>query len=93
MVVPAGRAEFTNAGSGPVNFALRPENGQWNNNCQLASNQNLDYPFGTSRFEIVLVAQEANKKVQKILDCGRAYVIYFDDANRCWDVMPAENYH
>jgi hypothetical protein len=91
-MVPAKMAEFTNAGSRTVNFAVRPEDGQWDNNCQLASNQNMDYSFGTNRFEIVLVSQEAHRKVEKILNCGCAYVIYFDFRNRCWDVMPAEDY-
>jgi hypothetical protein len=91
-MVPAGNAVFVNAASNATIVAVRPENGQWNNDFRLDSKQNREYTFGTARFEIVLDAQPTTGRVQKIMDCGDTYVIYYDFPGNRWDIMKAADY-
>ena len=91
-MVPARNAVFVNAASGPTIVAVRPEGGQWDNNLELASKENREYEFGAKRFEIVLDARPTATRVQKLLECGDTYVIYYDSPNNRWDIMRADDY-
>jgi len=91
-VVPARNAVFVNAATGPTTAAVRPEGGQWDNGFQLASQENREVEFGANRFEIVLDAQSPGNRVQKVLDCGNTYVVFYDFPNNRWDIVREDQY-
>lgn len=89
-MVPGTSALIANGGNRTIGFSIRPEQGQWQNSS-LDSGQNREYAFGTARFEIA-IRSDGNKMVQKVLDCGAKYALFFNAGQASWDIEPAENF-